>query len=165
MAVEYEVLSVNPTTGSLCVKYFSEEIPDGFTFNVDIPLVNDEFVGQEELEKFLKAMTPTSQFDRIAKLSKGVSNADSIKTIFPNAAVIGDVNNTTQQTVDKAEQARLIRTNLLYASDYVMIPDFPLTDVERAAWMEYRQSLRDITNQLGFPDNISWPMRPDEEPR
>ena len=28
-------------------------------------------------------------------------------------------------------------------------------------WREYRQELRDITTQEGFPHNVEWPNEPD----
>ena len=29
------------------------------------------------------------------------------------------------------------------------------------AWQEYRQALRDITKQKGFPENVVWPTQPE----
>jgi hypothetical protein len=39
-----------------------------------------------------------------------------------------------------------------------VLPDYPINDAARAAWAAYRQSLRDITAQPGFPGNIDWPV-------
>lgn len=57
-----------------------------------------------------------------------------------------------------AEQARFQRTLLLQESDWTQLPDVPqeIKDV----WAVYRQALRDITLQEGFPTNITWPTRP-----
>lgn len=32
--------------------------------------------------------------------------------------------------------------------------------VDKAAWATYRQALRDITAQQGFPWNVTWPEQP-----
>jgi hypothetical protein len=40
-----------------------------------------------------------------------------------------------------------MRHQFLQASDYLMMPDYPLTDEERTQWTEYRQALRDIPQQ------------------
>lgn len=54
-------------------------------------------------------------------------------------------------------QARLQRDALLTRSDWTQIADAP---VDKAAWATYRQALRDITIQAGFPENIDWPVSP-----
>ena len=60
-----------------------------------------------------------------------------------------------------AEQIRAQRNQLLAASDYIMVSDYPISAAEREAWAAYRQALRDITAQEGFPENVVWPVSPD----
>lgn len=50
------------------------------------------------------------------------------------------------------------RTGLLYSSDWTQLPDVPLATKE--AWAIYRQALRDITAQAGYPLDIQWPTPP-----
>jgi hypothetical protein len=57
----------------------------------------------------------------------------------------------------KAGQIRNERNNLLVASDWTQVIDAP---VDQTAWAEYRQALRDITSQQGFPHNVVWPVKP-----
>ena len=56
-----------------------------------------------------------------------------------------------------ASDARQERNNLLSQSDWTQVSDAP---VDQAAWAAYRQALRDITLQPGFPINIDWPVKP-----
>ena len=56
-----------------------------------------------------------------------------------------------------ATAARSKRNSLLTASDWTQVADAP---VDQAAWATYRQALRDITAQAGFPDAIDWPAVP-----
>lgn len=64
-----------------------------------------------------------------------------------------------KQDVEEAtEAARELRNAILAGTDSMMIPDRPNVDEE--AWMAYRQALRDITLQDGFPLNINWPEQP-----
>ena len=58
------------------------------------------------------------------------------------------------EPVDPAEQARAKRDNLLTASDWTQVADAP---VDQAAWATYRSLLRDVPQQAGFPDNVTWP--------
>ena len=53
-----------------------------------------------------------------------------------------------------AEQVRSERDRLLAASDWTQVADAP---VDQAAWATYRQALRDIPQQAGFPFNVVWP--------
>jgi hypothetical protein len=49
---------------------------------------------------------------------------------------------------------------LLAESDWTQLPDVPLSAEQKTAWATYRQQLRDITAQPGFPNNINWPQKP-----
>ena len=52
---------------------------------------------------------------------------------------------------------RVKRNSLLLACDYTQLPDS--LSQNKTAWAEYRQALRDITNQPD-PLNIVWPIAP-----
>ena len=56
-----------------------------------------------------------------------------------------------------SESMRQQRDSLLTSSDWTQVADAP---VDQAAWSSYRQALRDIPQQAGFPDNITWPQEP-----
>jgi hypothetical protein len=65
-----------------------------------------------------------------------------------------------QIAVKDAEQAQAVRSERnakLAETDWTQLVDSP---VDHAAWFEYRQALRDITAQAGFPWTIDWPERP-----
>ena len=59
-----------------------------------------------------------------------------------------------------AAQIRSERNNLLTNTDKYMIVDYPLTEKEKESIRAYRQSLRDIPQQKGFPNEIEWPEKP-----
>jgi len=52
------------------------------------------------------------------------------------------------------------RKFLLFSADWTQLVDAPLSDAQRAAWAEYRQALRDVPQQAGFPNQIVWPVAP-----
>lgn len=52
------------------------------------------------------------------------------------------------------------RNILLNDSDYLMMIDYPISDEKKQEIKVYRQALRDIPQQDGFPDNIVWPDKP-----
>jgi hypothetical protein len=61
-----------------------------------------------------------------------------------------------------AAQAIAKRNQLLAESDWTQLPDArSAMGAEKAAeWDAYRQALRDITNQPGYPAEIVWPVKP-----
>lgn len=63
------------------------------------------------------------------------------------------------QVVEKAtSDAMHKRSALLEGSDWTQLPDVPLATKED--WATYRQALRDITDQPGYPLDIVWPTPP-----
>lgn len=57
----------------------------------------------------------------------------------------------------KSAEVRQQRNQLLADCDWTQLSDAP---VNSSAWANYRQKLRDIPEQEGFPWNINWPERP-----
>ena len=55
-----------------------------------------------------------------------------------------------------SESIRSTRNSLISKSDWMGCSDVVMSD----EWKEYRQELRDITTQEGFPHNIDWPDEP-----
>lgn len=60
-----------------------------------------------------------------------------------------------------AELARAERNRLLAECDWIVIMHTEKGTNIPAAWEIYRQSLRDITAQAGFPHNVQWPAKPE----
>lgn len=58
---------------------------------------------------------------------------------------------------DTATEVRASRDEKLTESDWTQVADAP---VDQAAWATYRQALRDIPAQAGFPNTIDWPVKP-----
>jgi hypothetical protein len=52
---------------------------------------------------------------------------------------------------------RAKRNKLLADSDWTQVLDAP---VDRTTWANYRQALRDLTDQAGFPFSVVWPSQP-----
>ena len=63
-----------------------------------------------------------------------------------------------QYDANVAEAARNKRNQLLSGSDWTQVADAP---VNATAWATYRQALRDVTTQEGFPHNVTWPTKPE----
>jgi hypothetical protein len=61
------------------------------------------------------------------------------------------------EKTQKANEVRSKRNMLLTQSDWTQLADAP---VDNLAWAVYRQSLRDITLQAGFPFDVIFPVIP-----
>jgi hypothetical protein len=64
------------------------------------------------------------------------------------------------KAIKDAEQASAVRKSRgdkLADSDWTQVADAP---VDKAVWATYRQALRDITTQSGFPWTVTWPDAP-----
>ena len=59
-----------------------------------------------------------------------------------------------------ASRVRLTRDIELKKCYWRVMPDSPLSDSKVAEWKTFRQALRDIPAQSGFPTNVTWPSKP-----
>ena len=65
---------------------------------------------------------------------------------------------TVELPVDQAsENIRAHRGYLLQETDWMALSDNTMTP----EWVTYRQALRDITEQTGFPYSVNWPTKPE----
>ena len=83
---------------------------------------------------------------------------------MPKTMIDGVVTEITQQQLDAitfqppatAKQVRAERDALLTKTDWWATSDRTMTAEQTA----YRQALRDITDQAGFPEDVTWPQEP-----
>lgn len=83
---------------------------------------------------------------------------------MPTISNGGVITEITQEELDAmivsepptAEMQRRERDNLLKETDWWANSDITMTEEQRA----YRQALRDIPQQEGFPTDITWPTKP-----
>lgn len=59
-----------------------------------------------------------------------------------------------------ASRVRSQRDAKLSATDYLIVPDYPISPEDLEAVKVYRKALRDIPEQSGFPKNAQWPVEP-----
>jgi len=107
------------------------------------------------MEKFI-VFTGSDGVENVVSpnLSAGLSVEEIAALVVPVGVSYSVVNKKGDAL---ATQARSKRNTLLAASDWTQVADAP---VDQAAWATYRQALRDITSQEGFPEAITWPVAP-----
>ena len=80
--------------------------------------------------------------------------------IFTDGEITAAEQEATYKTQKDAEQAKSVRSSRdekLKDCDWTQVADAP---VDKAVWATYRQALRDVTTQTGFPWTITWPDEP-----
>ena len=58
---------------------------------------------------------------------------------------------------EQAKAVRATRDGKLAECDWTQLSD---SQVDKAVWATYRQALRDVPAQAGFPYDITWPEKP-----
>ncbi len=92
------------------------------------------------------------------KLYKTVDGVRSEMTDEEASAYLSSITIKTKEE-RKAENMRVARLELLSATDVYMLSDFPLTDSQKTELLNYREALRDLPTQSGFP-NVDFPTKP-----
>lgn len=78
--------------------------------------------------------------------------AEEIDGVWQSTFVI------TQIPYDQCAQTTRAKRNVLLSnSDWTQLADAP---VDKTVWAIYRQALRDVPAQAGFPWEIQWPVEP-----
>lgn len=85
-----------------------------------------------------------------------VEDGPLVRRTWPNATP--DTAGWTAHLEQLAAAARAERNARLTACDWTQMPDAPLTPEAKATWAAYRQALRDVPEQAGFPVEVVWPV-------
>ena len=83
--------------------------------------------------------------------------------VFTDGETTAAEQETAYKASKDAEQAKSVRTSRddkLKDCDWTQLDDTPLSNTVKATWAIYRQALRDVTTQAGFPQTITWPDAP-----
>ena len=149
--MEYKIIKFDQANAQVVLRLGNGDVfPD---VAVDLPVADDGSIPSgKELKDYLEGFVPHDAEKRRQLLNTvGIKNPDAI-TVHPIGKVI--------DKKTEAEVARLTRNEMLWESDWTQLPDAPLTDTEKVAWTEYRQALRDLPEQEGFPNNSVFPAAP-----
>ena len=125
--------------------------------NVSFPSIIDEGI------KFRYSMLSIQKVEVQSDYTKNISEdipelIDGVWTQIWNV-VDATEEEVNQRLADKWQEVRDQRGGMLNSSDWTQLPDSPLTEEQKNAWRQYRQELRDITNQAN-PFEVIYPVQP-----
>jgi hypothetical protein len=69
---------------------------------------------------------------------------------------------TATKDAEAATAARATRDGLIASCDWMAIKAFEGGTTVSTEWATYRQALRDVSAQAGFPNTIVWPTQPEQ---
>jgi hypothetical protein len=74
--------------------------------------------------------------------------------------VVSEMDDDAKASLDatQAKSVREQRNKLIAECDWTQLEDAP---VNKQVWANYRQALRDVPEQAGFPWNVTWPTKPE----
>lgn len=99
--------------------------------------------------------------EEITEADEGFSCVEySIVVAIPVAEKMTSEKVIAAVSADEAKNVRKKRNELLAECDYTMLDDVAITPEKKSEWAAYRQALRDITCQDGFPWDVRYPVRP-----
>ncbi len=111
-----------------------------------------------EFDVYLVASTPlppyNEQTHRVVELLP-VKIADSWVQVWDLVALTDE--EQAEQFAAQAAAIRAERNRLLAACDWTQLADAPVSSFQ---WANYRQALRDVPSQVGFPWTVVWPTPP-----
>ena len=87
----------------------------------------------------------------------GPTFIDTVEDGVTTTALQHETAYKSQKDAEQAKSVRATRDAKLAECDWTQVADAP---VDKTAWATYRQALRDITDQSGFPWTITWPDAP-----
>lgn len=84
---------------------------------------------------------------------------DELKTRF---SITEEEYNPEDEMTDEelASRIRMRRNSMISRTDFYVQPDYPSDPEGLEAVKAYRQALRDVPEQSGFPRNVQWPSLP-----
>ena len=94
-----------------------------------------------------------SQTEKLTSVEPYIENG----VVFDVIVEVKTQDELDAEKTQKANEVRYRRNMLLTQSDWTQLADAP---VDNLAWAVYRQSLRDITLQAGFPFTVDFPVAP-----
>jgi hypothetical protein len=128
-----------------------KEIFSNTSFSASGP--SDDFLADQGAKK----VTVFKAHDRATQKLVSVDPYEEDGIVYTVSVVDKTAEEIAADLDSKAAQIRSQRNQLLTASDWTQVLDAP---IDRTAWAAYRQALRDITSQEGFPASVQWPNDP-----
>lgn len=140
--IHYDVVNFYPENGVL--EIYIHELEN--KISIEIPIENEQFITGDDLLRYISGFIPVHALQRKIAL-KTVKNAEEFKKFI----------NPINDKESLAKSIRNLRDAELLKTDWTVLPDTGFTEKQIEIFKQYRQQLRDVPQQSGFPNDIIWP--------
>lgn len=147
--MSFKIIKFDQNTGIATVRFNDTSAPVAIV----IPVENSQFITGPSLELYIMGFKPV---DIITTDVSSIENISDIISMVQEDTII------PPSEVEMASSIRKRRDNLLLLTDFTQLPDSPLSPEIKEQYVQYRQLLRDITEQQTFPLSVEWPTKPVE---
>lgn len=112
MEIKHEITNFNSSTGSLTVKYYTDDFTQGLEYNIDVPIIDGKFVGKDEIDAMIEFNKPKGQLERIVTTAK-IETPDFLKQYIKEEPIV-----TTEEVgVSTSNPTDLAIKNLIESGD------------------------------------------------
>lgn len=132
----------------------------GLYANTSFPKTwSPELVEELGLDVVFESPTPTTTVYQTA-FKDGVEQVNNKWTWKWSISEMDD-DAKAAKDAEAAKNVRSTRDKLIAETDWIVIKNLELNQNVPGVWEVYRQNLRDIPAQAGFPHNVTWPTKPE----
>lgn len=151
LANKFHICSFNPEKHEIAV-YFRDHRTVAPVL-IRLPVVDGLYPEGQDLENYILSFQPIVPQEEPRVDAR---NAEYI------AGLVKEPTKLPSKVINAKKAAIHKRTMMLYGSDWTQLPDAQetLDEEEKIRWKRYRQDLRDITKQPGWPLDVVWPKQP-----
>ena len=129
--------------------------------NVSFPRnISDETLASFNVFRVTELPAPDYDSRTHRLVTQAPALVDNVWTVS-RIAVAKDQAQIDNETVQAAANVRTKRDRLLASCDWMAIKAFEAGSTLSAEWATYRQALRDVTAQEGFPLDVTYPTKPE----
>jgi len=114
-----------------------------------------EILNELQADVVFDGPSPTLTHYQVASAGPAVEENGQWYTSFVVTEMDADAKTATDAA--QATSVRQQRDDKLSKCDWTQVADAP---VDKAAWATYRQALRDLPKEAGFPWDMTWPSEP-----
>ena len=130
--------------------------------NLSLPVaLSDAFLGNYNVYPVYFGIEPDN-FNKKThkKLLKNIPTLIEDRWVLEWEVVVKTENEIVVDTQELSSKIRKERDDLLKETDWMASKAFETNTPVPEVWALYRQALRDLTSQEGFPYDITWPQNP-----
>ena len=152
MTILYKITEFNAISHFAVVEFTNPTTNKLTNLTVSIPIKSDNtYPVGDELDTYVNSILT----NYLTPYVNDVSNLNDIQNLVQPT----DMVTTEKMAIHKLNSTRSVIFRL---TDFTQLPDAPeyITPELKSNWATYRQAIRDLPTQSGWPINVVWPIPP-----